>query len=150
VFPDDPRSKVIYAHTKEIRVRNAISEYSEINKEFEGFIHDRPLYTGNCDCTHRRRIDHRKLFGNTILAIETDEFCHRGYDTYDEEIRYDDLYMIHSGKWIFIRFNPDSTRNDKTDIEDRITQLLEEMEKQIERIKNDENEELVEIIKMFY
>jgi hypothetical protein len=150
VFPDDPRSKVIYAHTKEIRVRNAISEYSEINKEFEGFIHDRPLYTGNCDCTHRRRIDHRKLFGNTILAIETDEFCHRGYDTYDEEIRYDDLYMIHSGKWIFIRFNPDSTRNDKTDIEDRITQLLEEIEKQIERIKNDENEELVEIVKMFY
>jgi hypothetical protein len=52
--------------------------------------------------------------------------------------------MIHSGKWIFIRFNPDRTL---TDIEDRITQLLEEMENQIERIKN---EELVEIIKMFY
>ena len=150
VFPDDPRSKVIYSHTKEIRVRNAISEYSEINKEFEGFIHDISLYTGNCDCTHKRRVDLRKLFGNTILAVETDEFCHRGYDKYDEEIRYDDLYMIHSGKWIFIRFNPDNTLTDKTDIEDRITQLLEEMEKQIERIKNDENEELVEIIKMFY
>jgi hypothetical protein len=52
--------------------------------------------------------------------------------------------MIHSGKWIFICFNPDRTL---TDIEDRITQLLEEMENQIERIKN---EELVEIIKMFY
>jgi len=84
------------------------------------------------------------------LAVETDEFRHEGYDEYDEEIRYDDLYMIHSGKWIFIRFNPDNTRTDKTDIEDRITQLLEEMDKQIERIKNDENEELVEIIKMFY
>jgi len=83
VFPDDPRSKVIYSHTKEIRVRNSISEYSEINKEFEGFIHDRSLYTGNCDCTHKRRIDHRKLFGNTILAVETDEFCHIGYDEYD-------------------------------------------------------------------
>ena len=150
MFPDDPRSKVIYSHTKEIRVRNAIFEYSETNKEFKGFIHDKALYTDNCDCTHKRRIDHRKLFGNTILAIETDEFCHRGYDKYDEEIRYDDLYMIHSGKWIFIRFNPDNTRTDKTDIEDRITQLLEEMEKQIERIKNNENEELVEIIKMFY
>ena len=133
VFPDDSRSKVIYSNTKEIRVRNAISEYIGINKEFEGFIHDRPLYTDNCDCTHKRRIDHRKLFGNTILAIETDEFGHRGYDKYDEEIRYDDLYMIHSGKWIFIRFNPDNTRTDKTDIEDRITQLLEEMEIQIER-----------------
>ena len=150
MFPHDPRSKVIYSHTKEIRVRNAISEYSETNKEFEGFIHDKALYTDNCDCTHKRRIDHRKLFENTILAIETDEFGHRGYDKYDEEIRYDDLYMIHSGKWIFIRFNPDNTRTDKTDIEDRITQLLEEMETQIERIKNDENKELVEIIKMFY
>ena len=150
MFPDDPRSKVIYSHTKEIRVRNAISEYIGINKEFEGFIHDRPLYTDNCDCTHKRRIDNRKLFGNTMLAIETDEFGHRGYDKYDEEIRYDDLYMIHSGKWIFIRFNPDNTRTDKTDIEDRITQLLEEMETQIERIKNDKNKELVEIIKMFY
>jgi phosphopantothenate synthetase len=58
--------------------------------------------------------------------------------------------MIHSRKWIFIRFNPDRTLTDKTDIEDRITQLLEEMENQIERIKNNENEELVEIIKMFY
>jgi hypothetical protein len=55
--------------------------------------------------------------------------------------------MIHSGKWIFICFNPDRTLTDKTDIEDRITQLLEEIENQIERIKN---EELVEIIKMFY
>jgi len=28
---------------------------------FDGFVHDRPLYTGNCDCTHRRRVDHRLL-----------------------------------------------------------------------------------------
>ena len=41
---------------------------------------------------------HRKLIGGTILAIETDEFGHRGYDPTDEEIRYDDVYMIHSGK----------------------------------------------------
>ena len=96
-------------------VRNAI------NTIFEGFVHDRPLYTGNCDCSHRRRIEHflisqseikkrihykfalriymnhRKLIGNTILAVETDEFGHRSYDQHDEEIRYDDLFMIHSG-----------------------------------------------------
>ena len=148
VFPDDPRSKVIYSHTKEIRVRNAISEYSEINKEFEGFIHDISLYTGNCDCTHKRRVDHRKLFGNTILAIETDEFCHRGYDKYDDEIRYDDLYMIHSGKWIFIRFNPDSNIS-KVDIDDKLTKLKETMDECIERIEYGENTELVEIIKLF-
>jgi hypothetical protein len=33
-----------------------------------------------------------------MLAVETDENAHRGYDEKDEEIRYDDLYMIHSGK----------------------------------------------------
>jgi hypothetical protein len=108
------------------------------------------LYTGNCDCSHRRRIDHRKLIGNTILAIETDEFAHKGYDEKDEEIRYDDLYMIHSGKWIYIRFNPDNTRTNKTDIEDRIVILIKEIEKQIQRIQNEENMELVEIIKLFY
>ena len=144
IFPEDPRSTRIYEHTKEILVRNAITE------KFQGFVHDRPLYTGNCNCTHRRRIDHRKIIGNTIIAVETDEHAHQGYDEKDEEIRYDDLYMIHSGKWIFIRFNPDITRNQKTDIEDRIVVLLEVIEEQLKRIENEENTDLVEIIKLFY
>ena len=150
VFPEDPRSTIIYKHSKEIRVRNAITEASHQNPLFKGFVHDQPLYTGNCDCTHRRRVDHRKLIGNTMLAVETDEFAHRSYDDKDEEIRYDDLYMIHSGKWIFIRFNPDITTTQKTDIEDRIGVLLDVMEVQMERINSEENHELVEIIKLFY
>jgi hypothetical protein len=141
LFPDDKRSNIAYGHTKEIKVRN------EINSQFKGFIHDIPLYTGNCDCTHRRRIDHRKLIGNTILAIETDEFKHRGYDEYDEEIRYDDLYMIHSGKWIFIRFNPDGGN---IDLEDKLDVLIEEIREQIKRIEKEENKDLVEIKKIFY
>ena len=132
---------MIYEHTKEIRVRNAINEH------FEGFVHDTPLYTGGCDCTHRRRIDHRCLIGNTILCVETDEHAHRDYDEKDEEIRYDDLYMIHSGKWIFIRFNPDGKG---VDMEDKLDYLVEEVKTQIERIENEENTELVEIIKLFY
>jgi hypothetical protein len=144
LFPSDPRSTVIYQHTKEIRVRNAI------NQRFDGFVHDRPLYTGHCDCTHRRRIDHRKLIGGTILAIETDEFAHRNYDEKDEEIRYDDLYMIHSGKWVYIRFNPDKTATCDTDLEDRIEVLLQEMDRQIERIEEGKNQELVEIIRLYY
>ena len=142
IFPDDERSKVIYAHTKEIMVRNVI------NTNFEGFIHDRSLYTGNCDCTHRRRIDHRKLIGNTILAVETDEFGHRGYDQKEEEIRYDDLFMIHSGKWIFIRFNPDDNFS-KVDIDDKLDKLIETMNYFILKIENNENTELVEIIKLY-
>jgi hypothetical protein len=141
VFPNDERSKIIYTHTKEIRVRNAI------NAAFEGFIHDKPLYTGQCDCTHRRRIDHRKQIGNTVLAIETDEFRHSGYDPKDEDIRYDDLYMIHSGKWIFIRFNPDGKG---IDMVDKLARLMQEIQTQIDRIENDENNELLEIIKLYY
>ena len=119
-----------------------------INQNFDGFIHDRPLYTGNCDCTHRRRIDNRKLIGNTILAIETDEFGHRGYDKKDEEIRYDDVYMIHSGKWIFIRFNPD-TNVSKIDIQDKLDKLVETINEYIYIIEQEENVELIEIIKLY-
>jgi len=141
LFPTDERSKVIYTHTKEIRVRNAI------NEAFEGFIHDKPLYTGQCNCAHRRRIDHRKLIGATLLCIETDEFGHAGYDPKDEELRYDDLYMIHSGKWIFIRFNPDGKG---VDMVDKLARLMQEIQTHIERIENDENNEMLEIIKMYY
>jgi hypothetical protein len=150
IFPEDLRSTTIHEHTKELMVRNAITKASQSNTSFQGFVHDQPLYTGNCDCTHLRRVDHRKLIGNTILSIETDEFAHKGYDEKDEEIRYDDLYMIHSGKWIYIRFNPDIIRGHTTDIEDRITILLDVIEKQIQRIMSEENTELVEIIKLFY
>jgi len=150
LFPDDPRSLVIYEHSKEILVRNALVKKATENALFKDFIHDTPLYTGDCKCMHRRRIDHRKLFGNTILAIETDEFGHRGYDTKDELIRYDDVYMIHSGKWVFIRFNPDNTKQVKVDIKTRIDTLLMEIEKQIRRIENEMNTELVEIIRLFY
>ena len=56
--------------------------------------------------------------------------------------------MIHSGKWIFIRFNPDSNVS-KTDIEDKLNKLVETIEECSLRIENDKNEELVEIIKLF-
>jgi len=88
------------------------------------------------------------LIGNTILAIETDEFGHRSYDTRDEEIRYDDVFMIHSGKWIFIRFNPD-TNVSKVDISDKLDELIKTMQNSIDRIEREENTELVEIIRLY-
>ena len=142
LFPNDDRVKIIYTHAKEIIVRNVI------NHNFEGFIHDKPIYTSNCDCTHRRRIDHRKLINSTILAIETDEFGHRGYNQKDEEIRYDDVYMIHSGKWIFIRFNPDNNIS-SVDIVDKLDRLVETINNCIQRIENEENTELMEIINLY-
>ena len=143
-FPEDPRSAVIYEHTKEIAVRNALAA------NFVGFIHDHPLYTANCDCTHRRRVDHRKLIGNTILAIETDEWGHRNYDEKDEEIRYHDLYMLHSGKWLFIRFNPDVMGARQEPLAERFERLVAEVAMQTGRIEREENVELLEVIKLYY
>jgi hypothetical protein len=81
------------------------------------------------------------------LCIETDEFGHTGYDPNDEELRYDDLYMIHSGKWVFIRFNPDGKG---VDMVDKLDRLMQEIQIHIERIENYENDELLEIIKLYY
>ena len=148
VFPKDPLSFKIRCKTKEIAVRDFI------NTLYDGFEHDKSLFVQGCDCTSRRRVDHRKLIGNTMLAIETDEYQHRSYNKDDEEIRYDDLYMIHSGKWIFLRFNPDSytingvRKNPK--IETRMRVLGDMIETQIKRIEDDDNEDMVEIHKLYY
>jgi hypothetical protein len=82
-----------------------------------------------------------------LLCIETDEHAHVGYDTKDEELRYDDLFMIHSGKWVFIRFNPDGKG---VDIVDKLERLIDEVRTQIARIEEDKNTELLEVIKLFY
>ncbi len=148
LFPNDPLTFQIRSKTKEIAVRDYI------NANFEGFHHDKPLWIGGCDCTHKRRIDHRKLIGNTLLCIETDEEQHKKYNKNDEEIRYDDLMMIHGSKFIFIRFNPDKYKekgkNKNPTISTRLPKLKEEIEKQIKRIENEENIELLEEIFMYY
>lgn len=145
-FPDDPRKA--RTHNKELKVRQFIDE------NFKDFIHDKPLITGGCDCSVRRRIDHRCLIGNTLIAIETDEFQHRKYDEKDEEARYNDLMMGLSCKYIFIRFNPDkykvngNTKNPQ--IQHRLPSLKREIEKQIKRAQNEENTDLVEITYLYY
>ena len=149
LFPNDPLTLQIRLKTKEIAVRDFI------NQNFEGFQHDIPLWIGNCECVHKRRIDHRKLIGNTLLCIETDENQHLDYDESDENLRYDDLFMIHGGKFIFIRFNPDKYKNDKGKFVNpllslRLPVLQNEIQKQIDRINNEENIELLEIIKLYY
>jgi len=149
LFPDDEATKNISKKTRENYVRDFLKD------TFEGFIHDIPLWTGNCDCSHRRRIDFRKLIGNTLLCIEVDEEQHKRYSKKDEEIRYDDLYMLHGGKFIFIRFNPDKFVNQfgtlkKPCMKKRMEDLEEEIIEQIDRINSEENEELLEIIYLFY
>jgi hypothetical protein len=75
LFPLDPLTFQIRSKTKEIAVRDFI------NSKFEGFYHDKPLWYNEtlCDCTTKRRIDHRKLINGTLLCIETDENQHKSY-----------------------------------------------------------------------
>ena len=91
----------------------------------------------------------------------------RWYDAQKEEIRYNDLFIgAHSGKWIFIRFNPDGYTDSKgkkrkgmfhangkqnfAEVKRRLTDLKKEMDKQIQRCERDENTELLDIHKLFY
>ena len=128
---------MIYEHTKEM-----------LNENCPGrFVHNASIWTTECDCTHRRRVDHRKPINGSLLCVETDEHVHAGYHKRDEEIRYDDLYMAYSGKWIFIRFNPDGRG---IDMGDKLARLMEEVETQTGRIERSENTELLEIVKLFY
>lgn len=149
LFPNDEASKNIRVKTKENYVRDFLKD------TFEGFIHDIPLWSGNCDCSHRRRIDFRKLIGNTLLCIEVDENQHKRYKEKDEEIRYDDLFMLHGGKFIFIRFNPDQFTNSLDTkknpyMKRRMEYLEKEIYNQINRINDEENNDLLEISYLFY
>jgi hypothetical protein len=149
LFPLDPLTFQIKSKTKEIAVRDFI------NSNYEGFFHDKSLEYGGCDCLHRRRIDHRKMIKNTLLCIETDENQHKSYSKKDEEERYNDLLASFTCKYIFIRFNPDSYTNTNgkkcnPSISTRLTILKDEIDKQIKRIENEENNELLEIKYLYF
>jgi hypothetical protein len=146
IFPNDPRTLDIRSKSKELLVKQYLSE------NHTGFIHDKVLETIHCDCSHRRRIDFRMLINNTLLCVEVDENQHSSYT--NDIIRYNDLYMTFSGKFIFIRFNPDNYRIDgvlkKTEMKTRLNSLSDAIIKHITRIQNDENTELLEIHKLYY
>jgi hypothetical protein len=87
--------------------------------------------------------------------VETDENQHKSYDDMKEEMRYDDLYCAFAGKWVYIRLNVDGYKDKKGKkrnplISTRLIALKTELEKQIKRIEDEENEELVEIVYMYY
>ena len=149
LFPNNSLSLQVRIKSKENYIRDFLREH------FNGFIHDTILWTGNCDCSHRRRIDFRKLIGNTLLCIEVDEKQHKRYSNKDEEIRYDDLFMIHGGKFIFIRFNPDDYINKNGTkvnpyMKQRMDNLSNEIAIQTNRILEEKNNELLEITYLFY
>ncbi len=76
-----------------------------------------------------------------MLCIEIDENQHKSYNKIDEKIRYDNLFMDYSGKYIFIRYNPDiykrNGRRLNPKFETRMTRLVQEIERHTQRIDND-------------
>ena len=63
--------------------------------------------------------------------------------------------MAYGGKFIFIRFNPDKykDKNGKSCnpmLVNRLPILENEINKQINRIENNENNELLEVIELYY
>jgi hypothetical protein len=150
-FPDDERTKTARKNSKELKVRDYLAEaLPDLT-----FIHDSPIWTHGCDCTHRRRIDLRVMIEDTLLCVEIDEDQHKFRNMKDEDERYDDLFMVHSGKYVFIRYNPDSYKTpsggkSKTSDETRLKYLKTFIEKQIERIQKELNKDLIEVHKLFY
>lgn len=148
-FPDDPLTANIRSKTDE----NVVKEFLEEN--YKEFIHNKALWTDQADCTCRRRIDFRTTIDNTLLCIEVDENQHKYYDPTDKDNRYDDLMMTQGSKMIFIRFNPhlyiDSDgRRKNPEMSTRLKALKSTIEEQKERIKNEENSELLEVILLFF
>lgn len=119
------------------------------------WIYNRPFYTnisGKGCCESKRRIDLWSLINNTILAIEIDENQHKKYIEIDEDARYNDLFMDFSGKYIFIRYNPDENNLELSyyDFKKRCDVLIKEITKQIKKINDGKNDDLIDIIHLYY
>jgi len=130
---------------------------THIFSKYDGFKNDKPFYAdleGGC-CATKRRIDLRKLINNTMLCIEVDENQHKYYIKDKEIERYNDLFLDFSGKYIFIRYNPDKFLDkygkSKNPMFDTRMEVLEKsLDKHITRILNEQNKELLEIHHLFY
>jgi hypothetical protein len=146
-FKDDERVKT--RGRVELRVR------SYLDSHFKEFVHDQPIHTAHCVCSHRRRIDHRRLIGNTILCVETDENFHKYYDPDDEEARYHDVVMQWGGKLCFVRFNPHKFNlDDRYDhgppLAERLERLYAEITRHVGRLERGENSAFLEVWHLYY
>jgi hypothetical protein len=56
-------------------------------------------------------VDHPEK-GLFWLCVEVDEYQHKSYAAEYEESRYQDLFMDFSGRYVFLRINPDSFTKD--------------------------------------
>jgi len=155
LFKNDPRVANMRRKSKENAWVNAIIlEYPDLD-----WIWNKPFYVdfnGGC-CVTKRRIDLRVLVtistGMFMLCIEIDENQHRSYATTDEVIRYNDLFMDFSGRYVFIRINPDPFRRNGVRMDPPMEYRINIVTDTIrERLTHGlkESESLVEIEHLFF
>jgi hypothetical protein len=145
LFPDKPVSRNY--KTKEY----AVVEFVKTTFPDLSWISDKRIIDG---CS-KRRPDLFLDLGYQIIIIEVDENQHKYRDRQDELTRYDDLMMLHGGKFIFIRYNPDvfidsegKRRNPESAT--RLKELKTSILHSIKRIQEEDNDDLVEIENLFF
>ena len=123
---------------------------------------DKPLYVtydGGC-CDSKRRIDLWAIVGNVVFALEIDESQHKRYvreDPDHEENRYNELVMDFTGRFVFLRINPDpykvagikrdpSFEERLASVEEKIADLLTDIESGGE----DDSQDMVQVHHIFY
>lgn len=120
------------------------------------WIWDKPLYVtydGGC-CDTKRRIDLWTLVGNTMVAIEIDEHQHKFYKPDYEANRYNDLVMDFTGRFYFLRINPDSFLQAgerlNPSMDQRTPVVAAELDQIFQNIADDTCDDLVRIEHVFY
>lgn len=125
----------------------------------EGWLWDKPLYVdfhGGC-CASKRRIDLRILVEHDDqslfwLGIEIDENQHKSYAADYETDRYNDLFMDFSGKYVFIRINPNGFKQQGKRIDPPFEERVPAVMSLIEDIISNgpRSTDLVEVHHLFY
>lgn len=148
----DHRTTEIRHNIKEKKVANFLKNI--YGKDF--FTLDKPIYTEDCDCSHKRRMDIFRILDNgNVLNIEVDEHQHdtKHYRETDAS-RKNDIVSNFTTKYVWIRYNPDEYKingiKQKTSFKKRMNVLVDEINRQISRINRCENDKLLEEIRLFY
>jgi hypothetical protein len=153
LFPADPRVKDMRTKSKEIRWVNGLLDSPELSGY--DWRWDKPMYVdffGGC-CATKRRIDLWTLVGSTIVAVEIDENQHKDRAPDYEETRYNDLFMDFSGRYVFLRINPDKYKvagvKSDPDFDTRLEMAIEKLGSILASFDGG-NTDLVTVHHMFY
>ncbi len=155
LFPNDPRTALIRTKSKETTwVNYILTSLPDLD-----WLWDQTFqvdFWGGC-CATRRRIDLRVLVehpdkGLFWLCIEIDEFQHKSYAADYEEARYNDLFVDFSGRYLFLRINPDSFVRQGVRLnppfEERCDTVLAEIERAL--AEGPQSDDLVEVRHYYY